>query len=70
MPTDDGYADEYNRSIMKYFPGSLPGHDVDICVYKKLESLGFNAQNTLFADSQCADEINRDNPKEDVALLL
>ena len=64
------FSEEYNRSIMKYFPGALHGHDVDILVYNKLASLGFDAHNTLFADSQCADEINRDNPKEDVALLL
>ena len=55
---------------MKYFPGALHGNDIDRLVHEKLSGLGLNAQNTLYADSSCPDEINRDNPEEDVALLL
>ena len=32
--------------------------------------MGFTSENTLFADSSCPDEINHDNPDEDVTALF
>jgi hypothetical protein len=35
-------------------------------IYVQLSRLGFTAENTLFADSSCPDEINHDDPDEDI----
>ena len=32
--------------------------------------MGFNSENTLFADSSCPDEINHDDQEEDITLLF
>jgi hypothetical protein len=39
-------------------------------VAAELMKLGFNRENTLFADSTCPDEINRADPDDDLTLLL
>jgi hypothetical protein len=39
-------------------------------IYERLSDLGFNADNTLFADSSCPDEINHDDPDEDLTSLF
>ena len=39
-------------------------------IYERLSKLGFNADNTLFADSSCPDEINHDDPDEDLTSLF
>ena len=46
------------------------GYEIDKIVYVKLSGLGFNVENTLFADSSCPDEINHDNPIEDLTSLM
>ena len=35
-----------------------------------LDKLGFTADNTLYADSSCPDEINHDDPGEDITSLF
>lgn len=36
----------------------------------QLAGLGFTSYNTLFADSTCPDEVNHDDPKEDISALF
>lgn len=48
----------------------MQGHEVDSYSYFRLSKMGFNAENTLFGESSCPDEINHDNPNEDVSLLM
>ena len=46
------------------------GSEIDKIVYTKLVNLGFTIENTIFADSSCPDEINHDNPDEDLTSLM
>jgi len=48
----------------------MKGHDVDEAVFKKLSAEGFDADNTLYADCSCPDEINHDDPDEDITSLM
>ena len=57
-------------SLAKHFPGFMTGHDVDNLVYKKLVEEGFTPENTLYADCSCPDEINHDDPEEDISSLF
>lgn len=39
-------------------------------IFQELDKLGFTNENTLFSDSTCPDEINHDDPDEDVTALF
>ena len=43
---------------------------VEIHVASQLIKRDFNENNTLFCDSSCPDEINHDDPKEDISMLF
>ena len=66
----DDQSKETKIAIAKYFPGALKGRLVEEIVYQKLESLGFTDVNTLFADCSCPDEINHNDPGEDITSLF
>jgi hypothetical protein len=53
-----------------HFPGSLTGIETEKRVHASLIKHGFNDDNTLFADCSCPDEINHDDPEEDVTSLF
>ena len=57
-------------ALDKYFPGATSGSEVDKKTFRKLSSLGFTPENTLFADSTCPDEINRDDPDQDIVMVM
>ena len=44
----------------------MKGHDIEERVYLQLNKLGFTGENTLFAESTCPDEVNHDDPTEDI----
>ena len=48
----------------------MKGTQVDDLVYAKLSKEGFNDSNTLYADCSCPDEINHDDPDEDISSLM
>ena len=48
----------------------MKGHDVDKLVFDKLTDEGFTDDNTLYADCSCPDEINHDDPEEDITSLM
>ena len=52
------------------FPLSMSGRDVDRRVSQELEMLRLSKENTLYAESSCVDEINRDNEDEDLSLIF
>jgi hypothetical protein len=49
----------WKQTIKKYFPGANLGSGVTSKVIENLESQGFNADNTIFGNSTCPDEVNR-----------
>ena len=57
-------------ALDQWFPNCLNGHVAEQKVCDELVKLGFNADNTLFADSSCPDEINHDDPEEDITSLF
>ena len=46
------------------------GHEIEEMVYIELDRLGFTPNNTLFAESTCPDEVNHDNPSEDINAIF
>lgn len=57
-------------TLDKYFKGALTGKKTEELTYQKLRDMGFDAENTLFADCSCPDEINHDDPLEDITSLM
>ena len=57
-------------SLDTYFPGAMKGKIAEVHVASELMKTGFNDENTLFADSSCPDEINHDDPSEDITSLF
>jgi hypothetical protein len=49
-----------------YFAGALSGIETEKKCFYVLNKYGFNDDNTLFADCSCPDEINHDDPEEDI----
>lgn len=58
------------ESLAKNFPNCMKGSEVDDLVYEKLVKEGFTPENTLYADCSCPDEINHDDPDEDISSLF
>lgn len=54
----------------KYFPGAIKGRHAEQLCFNALQDLGFNSENTLYGDSTCPDEINHDDPAEDISSLF
>lgn len=52
------------------FPGATTGSIVDQIAWDQLSAMGFTNENTLFADCSCPDEINHDDPEEDITSLF
>ena len=67
---DDSHTEKTLKSLNTFFKGFQKGKDIDEIVHKKLESFGFTEKNTLFCDCCCPDEINHDDPEEDLSLLF
>ena len=67
---DDELSAQADATLRKYFPGALKGSAADRLVAAELEKRGFTDENTLFADSSCPDEINHDDPLEDITSLF
>ena len=44
----------------------MKGKQAEEAIFKVLTNMNFTADNTLFADSSCPDEINHDDPDEDI----
>ena len=64
------HTEASKEALAQHFPGCMKGTQVEEIAYQKLIKLGFTAQNTLFADCSCPDEINHDDPDEDVTSLF
>lgn len=61
---------DMKEALDTWFPNCKYGHDAEQLVADQLQSMGFTDQNTLFADSSCPDELNHDDPEEDVTSLF
>ena len=58
------------QAINKYFPGALTGRETEEAVFEVLKQHGITEDNTIFTDCSCPDEINHDDPEEDVCMLF
>ena len=48
----------------------MPGSEAEELIAEQLALRGFASYDTLFADCTCPDEINHDNPDEDISSLF
>jgi len=64
------HSKEALKSLAAHFPTAMKGHDIEARVFKQLHKLGFTDENTLFAEATCPDEVNHDDPKEDITALF
>ena len=53
-----------------HFPGAMKGKTAEIHFASNLMKNGFEDDNTLFCDSSCPDEINHDDPNDDITMLF
>ena len=67
---EDKMTPKNKETLNKYFKGALTGKQTEEMVFQKLKTRGFTDENTLFADCSCPDEINHDNPDEDITSLM
>ena len=57
-------------SLDSFFKGYMTGKELDRIVFHQLASYGFTDKNTLFCDCSCPDEINHDDPLEDISVVF
>ena len=67
---EDHRSPAMKEAVDKYFPGAMTGKQAESLVAQELMRRGYNGENTLFADSSCPDEINHDDPGEDITSLF
>ena len=66
MGAEQSNDEQRKAALEKYFPGALQGTEAEDLVAQELIKRGFTGKNTLFADSTCPDELNHDDPEEDI----
>lgn len=66
----DSRSLEMRECLEKNFPGAMTGKQAEALIAKELNMRGYTGENTLFADSSCPDEINHDDPLEDITSLF
>ena len=66
----DQLSNKAASALETYFPGATTGYNIDIHVTSQLWKNDFDEDNTLFCDSSCPDEINHDDPLEDITTLF
>ena len=66
----DFLSDENQAALDDFFPGALKGKAAELHVASHLMKNGFEEDNTLFCDSSCPDEINHDDPSEDITMIF
>ena len=70
LETKHEVTPEMNEAFDAFFPGALKGKTAEIHFASTLMKNGFDAENTLFCDSSCPDEINHDDPNDDITMLF
>jgi hypothetical protein len=66
----DEHSYATKKALSEHFDGSMTGFDIEKIAYLKLKELGFTDENTLFSESSCPDEVNHDNPTEDITAMF
>ena len=64
------HTPETKQALDKYFKGAKHGDTIVNMACEALYQIGFTPENTLFAQSTCPDEVNHDNPAEDITTML
>ena len=68
--SNDSHSEATAAALKEHFPGAITGHEAEALTNKILKQLGFTADNTLFSDSTSPDEVNHDDPAEDITALF
>ena len=66
----DHQSPQCKTTLVRYFPGALKGQEVEQLVADELLTHGLTDNNTLYADCSCPDEINHDDPCEDITSMF
>jgi hypothetical protein len=64
------HTEKTKEALKNYFPGAMAGSTVEEISYRMLSDRGFTDANTLYCDCSCPDEVNHDNPLEDVTTMF
>ena len=64
------HSEKTKKAFNKFFPGAAKGKKVEQMVFTELDKMGFTNDNTLYADCSCPDEINHNDPLEDITSLF
>lgn len=66
----DEHSKATKHALQTYFANHMYGGEIEERCYHKLHAAGFTPENTLFAESSCPDEVNHDNPTEDITTMF
>ena len=66
----DNQSAKCKEALEKYFAGYMKGRDAEGKVADVLLARGFTGDNTLFTDSSCPDELNHNDPENDVTSVF
>lgn len=66
----DNQSTQCKAALARHFPGCMTGQQAEERVARELLGRGFTGENTLFTDSSCPDELNHDDPGEDITSLF
>ena len=64
------HTEQTKDKLKTFFPGAIAGDTLEEISYRFLAKNGFTDSNTLYCDCSCPDEVNHDNPDEDVSTIF
>jgi len=64
------HSEATTKTLDEQFKGAMRGSHIEEISFEKLKALGFTDANTLFSESTCPDEINHDDPLEDITAIF
>ena len=67
---EEKISDECKVSLDKHFDGHMTGMKCEYLISQQLIMRGFTSKNTIYAECACPDEINHDNPEDELSSLL
>ena len=67
---NESISDTCVTALDRHFAGHMTGMKCDYLINQQLKMRGFSSKNTIYAECACPDEINHDNPEEELSSLL
>jgi hypothetical protein len=63
------FSQEQRVNIEKHFTYALPGSHVEQMAFEAVQKIGLTEKNTAYTHSSCPDELNHNDPDQDITQL-